>query len=118
MLIESGISIVISMDGESVRVIEAGWCKVDHQSTDFLIMGKLIVPIITKIDINLSDLSKLLKELCKVISPKYIRNNINVDVILASHCHQVPQVGMPQTEPEKSARNVESSPIYAADLIR
>jgi hypothetical protein len=81
-------------------------------------MGKLIVPTMTKIDINLSDLSKLLKELCKVINPKYIRNNISVDVILASHCHQVPQVGMPQIEPEKRARNVDSKPIYAAALIR
>ena len=114
----SGINIVMSIDGESVRVIDAGWCKVDHQSTDFLIIGKLIVPTMTKIDINLSDLSKLLKELCKVINPKYIRNNISVDVILASHCHQVHQVGLPHIEPEKRARNVDSKPIYAAALIR
>ena len=52
------------------------------------------------------------------INPKYIRNNIKVDVILASHCHQVPQVGMPQIEPEKRARNVDNKPIYAAALIR
>ena len=111
-----GINIVMSMDGELVRVIDAGWCKVDHQSTDFLIMGKLIVPTMTKIDINLSDLSKLLKELCKVINPKYIRNNISVDVILASHCHHVPHVGIPHIEPEKRAKKVTAAPMGAIDL--
>ena len=43
-------------------------------------------------------------------------NKINVEVILASHCHQVPQVGMPQIEPEKSAKKVTIAPIGAIDL--
>ncbi len=43
-------------------------------------------------------------------------NKINVEVILASHCHQVPQVGIPQIEPENSAKNVTIAPIGAIDF--
>jgi hypothetical protein len=53
-----------------------------------------------------------------VIIPKYIINKIKVDVILASHCHQVPQVGIPHIEPENRAIKVISTPTGAADLIR
>jgi hypothetical protein len=60
----------------------------------------------------------LLKELCKEINPKYIINNINVDVILASHCHQVPQVGIPQMEPDISAIKVVIAPIGAIAIIK
>jgi hypothetical protein len=45
-------------------------------------------------------------------------NSISVEVILASHCHQVPQVGMPQIDPENNAIKVIIAPIGAADLIK
>ena len=37
-------------------------------------------------------------------------NNINIDVILASHAHQVPQVGLPQIDPVTKAINVNNIP--------
>ena len=43
-------------------------------------------------------------------------NNINVEVILASHCHHVPQVGIPHIEPEIKARKVTLAPISDTDL--
>jgi hypothetical protein len=50
--------------------------------------------------------------------PRYIINRIKVEVILASHCHQVPHVGMPQIDPENNAMKVIITPTGAADLIR
>ena len=38
----NGYNIAGSIDGLSVKVIEAGWWRVDHQSTDFFIIGKFI----------------------------------------------------------------------------
>ena len=98
--------------------IDAGWWSVDHQTTDFLMMGIFTTPIITNIDISRSAFSKLEKDPCKVKIPKYIINNISVDVIRASHCHHVPHVGMPHIDPENIAINVIIAPIGAADLIK
>ena len=81
-------------------------------------MGILITPITTNIDISRSAFSKLENDPCKVKIPRYIINKIKVEVILASHCHQVPQVGIPHIEPEKRPMNVIIAPIGAADLIR
>ena len=50
--------------------------------------------------------------------PRYMINKIKVEVILASHCHQVPHVGIPQTDPENKPINVIIAPIGAADLIK
>ena len=113
----SGYSIVGSIDGLFVSVIEAGWCKVLHQSTDFLIIGIFTKPIKTSTDINLSAFSKLVKELCKDINPRYIINKIKVDVIRASHCHHVPHVGIPHIEPDIKAIKVTNAPTGAIDLI-
>ena len=107
-----------SIAGFSVNVIDAGWCNELHQSTDFLIIGICTNPIIERYANSLSALSKLLNELWREINPKYIINNIKVEVILASHSHQVPHVGMPQIEPETKAINVIVAPIGAIDLER
>ena len=45
-------------------------------------------------------------------------NKIKVDTILASQTHQVPQVGIPQIEPEIRAINVVTAPIGAIDHTR
>jgi|TARA_B100000902_G_C27119977_1_gene818147 hypothetical protein len=45
-------------------------------------------------------------------------NNIRVDIILASHAHQVPQVGIPHIEPEIKAIKVVIAPIGAIDLTK
>ena len=74
--------------------------------------------MITNIDMRRSAFSKFEKDPCKVKTPRYIMNNINVDVILASHCHHVPQVGIPQIAPENKPINVIIAPIGAADFIK
>ena len=48
--------------------------------------------------------------------PAYRKNKISVEVSLASHTHQVPQVGLPQTAPLTKAIKVKLAPIGAADL--
>ena len=50
----SGISILSSIEGELNFDILAGWWSVFHQSTDHLIIGKLIIPINVKIAAFLS----------------------------------------------------------------
>ena len=40
-----------------------------------------------------------------------------MEVIRASHTHQVPQVGLPHTAPLNSAIKVSAAPIGAADRI-
>ena len=46
----------------------------------------------------------------------YIKNKIRVDVSLASHTHQVPQLGFPHIAPLIKAIKVKEAPIGAADL--
>ena len=41
-----------------------------------------------------------------------------MDIILASHAHQVPQLGMPHIEPETNAIKVVTAPIGAIDLTK
>ena len=45
-------------------------------------------------------------------------NRIKVDVILASHCHHVPQVGIPHIDPDINAINVVIAPIGAIAMIK
>ena len=45
-------------------------------------------------------------------------NKIKVDVILASHCHHVPHVGIPHKEPDIKATKVVIAPIGAIATIR
>ena len=46
----------------------------------------------------------------------YKKNNIKVEVNLASHTHQVPQVGFPHMEPLTNANKVKLAPTGAIDL--
>ena len=48
VIINNGIRILTSMLGAESFEIEAGWCKVFHQSTENLIIGILIKPIIAR----------------------------------------------------------------------
>ena len=53
---------------------------------------------------------------CVMCSLGYKKNKINIDVILASHTHQVPHVGLPQIDPVTIAIKVKLAPISDADL--
>src|SRR5882724_7528184 len=48
---------------------------------------------------------------CKEMKPMYKNIKISVEVIRASHTHQVPQVGLPQSDPVMSERKVNIAPV-------
>ena len=67
-MIINGINIPISIEGDDNLLILAGWCSVFHQSTENLIIGKFIDPIIIKIAVIFSPTSRLENEgLTKII---------------------------------------------------
>src|SRR6266705_1868074 len=53
---------------------------------------------------------------CSAMKPKYRNSKISSDVSRASQTHQVPQVGLPHSEPVHSARSVKSAPVGAIAL--
>ena len=54
VIINNGNNIDGSIEGEENFEMLAGWWRVLHQSTDHLIIGRFIIPIIAKIDEYLS----------------------------------------------------------------
>ena len=56
VIINNGNNIDESIEGEENLDMLAGWWRVLHQSTDHLIIGRFIIPIIAKIDEYLSAL--------------------------------------------------------------
>ena len=50
---------------------------------------------------------------CSDMKPKYRNSRISSEVSRASHTHQVPQVGLPHSEPVHSAMKVNSAPVGA-----
>ena len=56
VIINNGNNIDGSIEGEENLEMLAGWWRVLHQSTDHLIIGRFIIPIIAKIDEYLSAL--------------------------------------------------------------
>ena len=79
-------------------------------------IGRLIIPMIERIAAYLSALDLSLYALVIIISPIYITNKTSSEVSLASHTHQVPQVGFPQIDPDNKVANVKQAPIGAHDL--
>jgi hypothetical protein len=113
-----GLSILGSIEGEESLLMLAGWCRVFHQSTENLIIGRLMDPTITKTAVIFSATLILVKEFFKKIIIKYKNNNIATDVSLASHTHQVPHIGFPQKDPVIRHIKVKVAPIGAtADVI-
>ena len=111
-----GISIDVSIEIPPDLNIEAGWCKVFHHSTENFIIGIFIAPIIASIDAGREPLSEYSKELDKDIKPIKKRNKISIDVNLASHTHQTPQIGLPHIAPVIRVRKANIAPTGAIDL--
>ena len=63
-----GLSIEISIEGDDSLLTLAGWCKVFHQSTENLIIGRLIEPI----SINIAEIFSLTSMFSKVLFKKII----------------------------------------------
>lgn len=116
VIINKGVNIELSIDGEENLEILAGWWRVFHQSTDHFIMGRLTIPINASIDEYLSPLDLSSYALFIIIKLKYIISRTNSEVSLASHTHHVPHVGLPQIEPVASVAKVKQAPIGAHAL--
>ena len=114
-----GVSIDGSIEGDENLEMLAGWWRVFHQSTDHLMIGKLIIPTKDNIAAYLSPLVLFSNELDNIIIPKYKNNKTNSEVSLASQTHQVPQVGLPQIEPVIKVARVREAPrgARALDII-
>ena len=76
------------------------------------------MPIIDKIEENLSPFVKSLKDFEKIIYPKKKKKSIRTEVNLASQTHQVPHIGFPQADPVTKQIAVNVNPIGAAAFER
>ena len=118
VMIINGLNIDGSIEGADNLLILAGWCKVFHQSTENLIIGKLTEPTIINTAVIFSPRFVLEKEFFKKIIIRYNINNIATDVNLASHTHHVPHIGFPHNDPVTKQIKVKVAPIGAtAELI-
>ena len=107
-----------SIEGDDNLLILAGWWSVFHQSTENLIIGRLIDPTIIKTAVIFSETLIFVIEFLRKIMIKYKRNKIATEVNLASQTHQVPHIGLPHKEPVIMHINVNIAPIGAmAELI-
>src|SRR4029079_13466716 len=103
-----------SSDEPPMRIAEAGWCSVFRQSTENLMIGKLIAP--TSVSTAAARAAREGSSTARhsAINPRYIRNRISTEVSRASHSQEVPHIGRPQSEPVTRARKVKAAPIGAA----
>jgi len=51
---------------------------------------------------------------CRAMNPRYRNSRISDDVRRASQTHQVPHMGLPQSEPVANDRNASSAPVGAS----
>src|SRR5690554_4958581 len=96
--------------GFSVNFKVAGWCKVFHQFTEYLMMGMFTNPTNETIPAALKPVSALSNTQWMTMTPKYKKNSTSIEVKRASQIHQVPQVGFPHTAPVKSAIKQKAAP--------
>ena len=102
-----------SIEGEESLLILAGWCKVFHQSTENLIMGRLTEPTKTNTAVIFSAKLMFVNEFFRKIIIRYKKNNKATDVSLASHTHQVPHIGLPHKDPVIKQIKVNVAPMGA-----
>ena len=113
VIINSGFSILGSIEGDESLLMLAGWWRVFHQSTENFIIGRLIEPTIINIAVIFSPITMLAKEFFRKIIIKYKKNKIATDVNLASQTHQVPHIGFPHIDPVTRQIKVNVAPIGA-----
>ena len=106
----SGNKILGGSPGASGMDTDEVWCKVFHQSTENLMMGRLMEPTIaTRPAIRAARrLSGVPAQ--TAIYPINKNNNINVEVILPSHCQNVPQLVLPHRLPLSRPSAVKAAP--------
>ena len=55
--------------------------------------------------------------LVRAMWPKYKKNKMSSEVRRASHTHQVPHMGLPQSAPVQSDKNAQMAPVGAKALV-
>src|SRR3990167_4631819 len=113
-MISSGIHISNGMAGLDTTLKVAGWCRVFHHSTEYLMIGIFTTPTMASTAQALAALSRLVMALPRAITPKYRNSRISIEVRRASHTQYVPQVGLPHTAPVTRAIAVIQAPMGAA----
>ena len=68
-----------------MRNTEAGWCSVFHQSTENLMIGRLIAPTSVRIAAARAAREGSSTARHSAITPRYIRNSTSTEVSRASH---------------------------------
>jgi hypothetical protein len=72
------------MLGPPSRITEAGWCSVFHQSTENLMIGRLMAPTSVRIAAARAAREGSSTVRHSAMTPSYIRNRISTDVSRAS----------------------------------
>src|SRR5690606_18081232 len=113
-MISSGSHISIGIAALPVTVEVAGWCRLVHQSTEYLMIGMFTTPTTASSAVALAALSRLLIAWLRAITPEHRNSRTSIEVRRASQTHHEPQVGLPQMAPVTSAITVIQAPIGAA----
>src|SRR5512145_3404100 len=95
-LMASGTHISGGMAGAAVRRKVAGWCRVSHQSTEYLMIGMLITPTMASTAQARPAVSGRGTACRNAYRAMYRNSSTSMEVVRASHTHQAPQVGLPQ----------------------
>ncbi len=83
-MINNGKYISGGMAGCSVILKVAGWCRVFHHSTEYLMIGRFTRPTKASMAEALPAAVGLAMEACRAITPKYRNNNTSMEVSRAS----------------------------------
>src|SRR5690554_7182017 len=94
------------MAGFSVSLKVAGWCRVFHQFTEYLMIGMFTVPTIASTAVALAAVSRLLIACPRAMTPKYRNSRISMEVRRAS-----------QTRSEEHTSELQSRPHLVCRLL-
>src|SRR3954467_13423718 len=81
----SGIKKDLSSDEPPIRITEAGWCSVFHQSTENLMIGRLSAPTSVRMAEGRAAPVGAAHARHSALTPRYIMNRISTEVSRASH---------------------------------
>ena len=96
--------------GALIRVTEAGWCSVFHQSTENFTMGMFTTPTSARIAPARDPRSASSKARTSAAWPSHRKNSTSTLVSRASQTHQVPHIGLPHRLPVARQSAVTAAP--------
>ncbi len=112
----SGTSIEESIATPPFLSTLAGWCRVDHMSTENFTIGTFMALNTANKAAALEALAWSSNAFHKHEYPKYKKSRSNIEVSRASHTHQAPHVYLPHTLPVTKHTMVKHPPTGAIAL--